>query len=75
MEKNKIFNIHNTNINIEKLNEKSGSLLGFFSSRNKKEVIGYIIYKSNMIFGLSDSTLVQYDLLKEKQVLEINVIL
>ena len=73
MEKNKIFYIHTSNINIEKLNEKSGSLLGFFTSKSRKEVIAYIIYKSNMIFGLSDSTLVQYELLKEKQVLEINV--
>jgi tRNA 2-selenouridine synthase SelU len=72
MEKNKIFTIQTNNVNIEKLNERSNSLLGLFTSKTRKEVIDLKIYKSLFIFGLSDTTLVTYDIVREKQIVEIN---
>jgi hypothetical protein len=71
MEKNKIFTIQTNNINIDKLNERSNTLLGLFSSKTRKDVIDFKIYKSLFIFGLSDTTLVTYDIVREKQIVEI----
>ena len=75
MENLKIFKINNAKVDIEKLKETGGSLLGFFTKKGKKEVIDLVLYKSMVIFALTESYLIVYDILRECQLLDINVIL
>ena len=69
----KLFNIAHTNVKIDKLKEQTSSILGLFTKKSKKDIIDLIIYKSNTILGLSDSSIIIYDSLKEILLMEINV--
>jgi hypothetical protein len=78
MEKStKIFKKITNKVDVEKLKDVGGASIGsifnMFTKRNKKEVIDICLYKSNMIIGLSDDTLIVYDMLRLSQTLEINV--
>jgi hypothetical protein len=75
MENSKIFNKYKTKLEIEKLKDQGSSLLNLLSMRAKKEITSICLYKSDLIISLSDGFLIQYDITKETQILEINVII
>lgn len=73
MENLKIFKTNSVKVEIEKLKETGGGVLGFFTKKSKKDVVDVCLYKSDAIIALSDSYLIIYDLVRGTQTLEINV--
>ena len=63
-----------TNINLERLKEQSSSFFNFLNKLiSKKEVVSMTLYKSDMIFAISDSCIVVYDSIHECLKYEVNV--
>lgn len=74
MENSRIFNKTITNLDIDSIKESSSSLLTFFGKKSKKELASFVLYKSDLVVCLSDSTIIIYDIIRESQILEINEI-
>ncbi len=55
-----------TNINLERLKEQTSSIFNFLNKLiSKKEIISLTLYKSDILFAISDSCIIVYDSLHE----------
>jgi hypothetical protein len=62
-------------ITSEKLKETNTGVFSMFSKKNKREVVDIKYYKSNLIIALSDGYILIYDIVNEKNLFEINVLI
>jgi len=69
----KLYSQANIKIEIPKIKESHNTFLNFFSGNKKQEIIDLKIYKSEAIIGLKDSSIIIYDILREYQKLNFDV--
>jgi len=63
------------NVEIPKLKEGSSSFLNFFSGNKKQDIVDFAIYKSEAIIGFKDSSIILYDMIREYQKLNFDVLI
>ena len=65
-----------TNIHLDRLKEQSSSFFNFLNKLiSKKEIISLALYKSDIIFAISDSCIIIYDAIHECLKFEVTVII